>query len=140
MQTDPVVAANLKVEEARRAYYAADDVHDWPECTRLGKRLTSLEYAEHYTAPTSNVGAARKLINIVLLHDLNPWSGSRAIGRSAKRLAEKVGRGDITPLTLRAMRALIPACQRYDAKACTYDATGHALMNAIDWCAGPKLV
>jgi hypothetical protein len=140
MQTDPVVVANLKVEEAKGAYYAADDAHDLPTSTRLGERLTVLECVERFAAPTSNAGAKLKLLNVAFFHNLDPGQGSEAVARAAKRLAGKVGRGKITLLILREMRALMPACQLLDTETRYDGATAMALAHAIDWCARLRLV
>jgi hypothetical protein len=123
MQQDPVVALHLKIKAVRGAYFAADDAHDELELKRLGQHWSSLDHLQRDTAPTSNAGAMRKLLNVAYWHDTNPRPESEAIERSARRLAEKVGRGTITPLMLRMMRALLPACQLCDAKSCCDNTT-----------------
>jgi hypothetical protein len=138
MQTDPVVTLHLRIKEARAAYFAADDSRDELELKRLGQHWSTLDHLQQDTVPTSNAGARRKLLNIAYLSDINPWPGTEAIERSARRLAENVGRGEITPLILRTMRALMPACQLYDANSCCYNTTAKELAHAIDWCARPR--
>jgi hypothetical protein len=55
-------------------------------------------------------------------------------------LAAKIERGDVTPRTLRAMRALMQACRRHDAETCNDSATATALSHAINWCARLRAV
>lgn len=62
MHQDPVVTMNLRIREARRVYYAADDACDWSAAELLGAELTKLECAERITAPTSDAGAVQKLL------------------------------------------------------------------------------
>jgi hypothetical protein len=135
---DPAISAAHRTNEVRNAYYAADDAHDWAEARRLEPILTSCEYAEAATAPTSNAGAAHKLDSFAAELRLDPCATTERLAQSATRLAVAIERGDLTPLTLRALRALVPATLRYDREVGS-DAS-KALVHAINWCALPKLV
>jgi hypothetical protein len=141
MQQDTVVAMTASAQWALRKSQDAEDRNDQLEADRWGRIWVNRLYIERDTAPTSNAGAKQKLLHIADLHDINPWPGSEAIARSARRLARKVGRGEITPLTVREMRALMPACRLYDSKACSDgEATSKALAHTIDWCARLRLI
>jgi hypothetical protein len=140
MMRDPVVSMNAEIEAARLVHYAADDAHHWTEARRLALQLTNLERAEGDIAPTSNACAEQKLFNVAALHRLDLGLEGETTARSATRLAGKVGRGEITPLTVRQIRALMPACQIHDVETCNDGATVKALTHAINWCARLRLV
>jgi hypothetical protein len=140
MQHDPVVAMAGALQAARRSYYAADDAHDEPEARWRGLQLINLEWTERSIAPTSNAGAGQKMHNVATDVQRAPGANGERFARSAIRIAAKIERGDITPLLLRAMRALMPAALRYDSETCNDGATAKALMHAITWCARLRLV
>jgi hypothetical protein len=136
MQNDPVVTMTMRAQSALRASQDAEDREDAPEVVRLGRLWVNLLYAERETAPTSNAGAGQKMRNI----RREPDAGSKRFARSASRMAATIERGDITPLLLRAMRALMPAALRHDIETRNGGATAQALMHAIHWCARLRLV
>jgi hypothetical protein len=139
MQHDPVVAMAYAVQAALRASQDAEDREDAPEADKHGRRWASLLYAEREMAPTSNADAGQKMRNIAA--DVRRESGASGerVARSAIRIAAKIEQGDGTVLTLRALRALMPAALRHD---CEVDgaAMAKALTHAINWCARLRLV
>jgi hypothetical protein len=139
MQCNSVVDMAAEIEAAKRVYFAADDARDWPEVRRLGLLLTSLERVECKCAPTSNAGAAQKLRNLAADWRCDPGATPERFARSAVRLAGNIKRGDVTDLTLRALRGLMPTALRHDREV-DGTATAHALTHAIDWCARLRVV
>jgi hypothetical protein len=134
MQQDPVVVMTANAKSALRKYQEAEDRGDKPEADRWGQIWTDLLDAERKTAPTSNAGAGQKLRNAARSFRLEPDAYSERLARSAIRLAGKIERGEMSPLIVCELRALMPAALCHGCETLN-DSAAEALAHAIDWCA-----
>ena len=134
MQQDPVVVRTASAKRALRKYQDAEDRGDKSEVDRWGQIWTDLLKASAQDRANVECGRRAETSQRRQVFQARAGRFSERFARTAIGLACKIERGEMSPLIVRELRALMPAALCHGCETLD-NSPAEALAHAIDWCA-----